>query len=72
MSRPDSIEVRPALYVQKARPDIYTVLLIVAFVAIVIACVCLWLDLDGYEWAKSAPRAELLPSCSRSVTTFSA
>lgn len=70
MSRPDSTEVRTALFVPKARPDIYTVLLIVAFVAIVIACVCLWLDLDGYEWQRSAPRAELVPSGSRSVTTF--
>lgn len=61
MSQPDSTEVRPSLYVQKPKPDVYTTMLAIALVAIIIAIICLALELNAYNWELNAPRAELLP-----------
>lgn len=67
MSPPDSTEPRPGLYVAKPRPDIYTVLLIAALVALVVACVCLYLELSAYEWTTTAPRAQIVPTAAPAV-----
>ena len=36
--------------VEKPRPDIYTVLLVLSLVAIVIGCLCLYLEMRAYDF----------------------
>ena len=59
MSLPDSksADASRGVFVEKQRANIFTVLLIVALVAIVIGCLCLYGELAAYNFdvgAKSA------------------
>jgi len=36
--------------VEKPRANIYTVLLAIALTAILIGCLCMYFELDAYEW----------------------
>jgi hypothetical protein len=38
------------VYVQKPKADIYTVMLAIALVAILVACVCLFLEMRAYNY----------------------
>ena len=38
-----------AVVVEKPKADIYTVMLILSFVAIVIACICLYAEMKNYD-----------------------
>ena len=42
------------IVVEKRKADIYTVLLALSFVAVVIASVCLSLEMAAYDWDMSA------------------
>jgi hypothetical protein len=39
----------PGVVVQKPKSDIYTTMLFLSFIAIVIACLCLWLEMRAYN-----------------------
>jgi hypothetical protein len=45
--------------VQKPRSDIYTTLLFLSFIAIVIACLCLWLEMRTYNFDFKASEAQV-------------
>jgi hypothetical protein len=36
--------------VEKPKANIYTALLVLSFVAIVVACICLYAEMNAYEW----------------------
>jgi hypothetical protein len=59
MSQLGSTERGPGIAVQKPRPDIYTVLLGLALTAILIAIICLVLELGRYGWDYKAASARL-------------
>lgn len=50
MSQADSTDSPRGVYVQKPKADIYTVMLAIAFVAILVACVCLFLEMKAYNY----------------------
>lgn len=50
MSPADSTDAPRGVYVQKPKADIYTVLLAIALVAILIACVILYLEMSAYNF----------------------
>ena len=50
MSPPDSKLTSRGVYVEKPRFNVYTMMLMLSFVAIVIACVCLSKELQMYNW----------------------
>ncbi len=54
MSLPDSKLAEPepqrAVVTQKPRANVYTAMLALAFVALVIGCVCLAAELNAYNW----------------------
>lgn len=62
MSPPDSTESRPGIYVAKPKPDVYTVLLAIALVAILIAVICLVLELVDYGGQVNPPPVSMIPS----------
>ena len=39
----------PGVVVQKPKSDVYTTMLFLSFIAIVIACLCLWLEMRSYN-----------------------
>ena len=39
----------PGVVVQKPKSDVYTTMLFLSFIAIVIACLCLWLEMRAYN-----------------------
>ena len=45
--------------VQKPRSDIYTTMLFLSFIAIVIACLCLWLEMRTYNFDFKASEAQV-------------
>lgn len=45
--------------VQKPRSDIYTTMLFLSFIAIVIACLCLWLEMRTYNMDIKASEAQV-------------
>ena len=57
MSQPSSANTpRAAVQTQKQKTNVYTVMLFLSFVAIVLACVLLWLELKqwgDYPWWKT-------------------
>lgn len=61
MSPPDSTESRPGIYVPKPKPDVYTVLLAIALVAILIGVICLVLELVDYGGQIKPPPVSMLP-----------
>lgn len=50
MSQPDSTEPRPGIYLPKAKPDIYTIMLAIALFAILVAIICLLLEMKAFQW----------------------
>ena len=48
MSRLDSSNPQ-GVVVQKPRSNIYTTMLFLSFIAIIIACLCLWLEMRAYN-----------------------
>jgi hypothetical protein len=49
VSQPDFGSVSPGgVYVKKQKPNIYTVLLVVALVALLLGCLFLWLEISAY------------------------
>jgi len=66
MSQLDSTDPR-GVYVPKPRWDIYTSLLLVAFLAIIIAIVCLCLEMSRYEWQMKATGVAM--NIARTVST---
>ncbi len=56
MSQPasKSADATRGVVVEKPKTNIYTVLLILSFVAIVIGCVFLSLEMKAYDWAIKA------------------
>jgi hypothetical protein len=44
VSPPDLTDVNRGVVVQKPKSDVYTWLLLVALLAIILACVCLWIE----------------------------
>ncbi len=59
MSQLGSTDRGPGIAVQKPRPDIYTVLLGLALTAILIAIICLVLELGRYGWDYKAASVRL-------------
>jgi hypothetical protein len=39
----------PGVVVQKPKSDVYTTMLFLSFIAIIIACLCLWLEMRAYN-----------------------
>jgi hypothetical protein len=39
----------PGVVVQKPKADVYTTMLFLSFIAIIIACLCLWLEMRAYN-----------------------
>ncbi len=50
----DAPEAKSGVVVEKPKANIYTVLLALSFVAVVIACVCLSLEMAAYDWDMKA------------------
>lgn len=72
MSPQDSTDPGRGVVVQKPRADIYTALLGVALVAVLLAIVCLCLEMARYKWdmkasGVGAPSASALPGESRAA-----
>jgi uncharacterized membrane protein len=44
VSPPDLTDVNRGVAVQKPKSDVYTWLLLVALLAIILACICLWIE----------------------------
>ncbi len=45
---------------RKPRADVYTVLLIIAMIALLVGILCLWAEMDAYEWKlKGGPRVSV-------------
>jgi hypothetical protein len=59
MSQLGSTDRGPGIAVQKPRPDIYTVLLGLALTAILLAIICLVLELGRYGWDYKAASVRL-------------
>jgi hypothetical protein len=63
VSPPESTEApRPGIYVAKPKPDVYTVLLAIALVALLIGVICLVLELVDYGGQVKPPPVSMLPS----------
>ncbi|MBX3411367.1 MAG: hypothetical protein KF708_01525 [Pirellulales bacterium] len=77
MSQADSTDTPRGVYVQKPKADIYTVMLAIALVAILVACVCLFLEMRAYNYDIKATEGKFrgamlrhsLPVASRSLTS---
>ena len=62
MSQLGSTEKGPGIPVPKPRPDIYTVLLGMSLTAILIAIICLVLELGRYNWDYKATNVRFAPA----------
>ena len=49
----------PGVVVQKPKSDVYTTMLFLAFIAIIIACLCLWLEMRAYNMDIKANEARV-------------
>ncbi len=49
----------PGVVVQKPKSDIYTAMLFLSFIAICIACLCLWLEMRAYDMDIKATSAQV-------------
>lgn len=47
--------------VQKPKSDVYTVMLVIAFLALALGIVCLVLEMDAYNWEYKGPPAGAAP-----------
>ena len=59
MSQADSTNAPRGVYVQKPKADIYTVMLAIALVAILVACVCLFLEMRAYNYDIKATEGKM-------------
>jgi hypothetical protein len=57
VSLPDLTDPTRGIVVQKPRADVYTWLLLVALIAIIIACTFLGMELNRYNWDYKAAGA---------------
>lgn len=57
MSPPDSTERIRASSGPRPKPDVYTVFLVIALVAVLIGCVCLFLEFRSYNYDAGASAA---------------
>lgn len=57
MSPADSKLTNRGVYVEKPRFNVYTMMLMLSFVAIVVACLCLSAELKMYDWDYQAQSA---------------
>lgn len=70
MSPPDSADKRPGISVPKAKNDIYTVMLGIALLAIIIACILLWMEMARYEYKFKVSRlVSPAPAAAQHVAT---
>ena len=60
MSPQGSAEV----YVKKPKTDVYAAMLFIAFVALVIGCVCLYMEMDRYNFKFKRTEVTPLPAVS--------
>jgi hypothetical protein len=49
----------PGVVVQKPKSDVYTTMLFLSFIAIIIACLCLWLEMRAYNMDIKANEARV-------------
>ena len=62
MSQPDSkADAARGVYVEKPRANIYTMLLVLSFLAICAACLCLHGELSAYNYDTKAQGAKVAP-----------
>jgi uncharacterized integral membrane protein len=61
VSSTDSTE-KPAVY-RKPQADVYTVLLVIALLAIIVSCVFLCLYMADYNWIFKGPKVSLQGGC---------
>jgi hypothetical protein len=52
----------PGVVVQKPKSDVYTTMLFLSFIAILIACLCLWLEMRSYNMDIKATEGRVTPS----------
>lgn len=57
MSTPSYADPGRGVYVEKPKSNVYTVLLALALLALIIACVFLLLEMNAYEFDRRAPAA---------------
>ena len=67
MSQLGSSDKGPGIPVPKPKPDIYTVLLGLALTAILIAIICLVLELGRYNWDYKATNVRFAPAPMASI-----
>lgn len=63
----------PGVVVQKPKSDVYTTMLFLSFIAIIIACLCLWLEMRAYNMdikATGVSRVERLGSRAEAVAAL--
>ena len=49
------------VYVERQRANIYTMMLVIALLAITVACACLWAEMNDYNWDVRAAGAKVTP-----------
>jgi hypothetical protein len=54
LGSPSSDPSQKGVVVEKPKANIYTVLLVLSFIAIVIACLCLYLEMQAYNFEVKA------------------
>ncbi len=57
MSTPSYADSGRGVYVEKPKSNVYTVLLALALLALIIACIFLLLEMNDYEFDRRAPAA---------------
>jgi hypothetical protein len=50
------------VFVQKQRANVYTMLLVIALLEIVVGCLCLYLQMNTYQFKVKVPQGALLSS----------
>lgn len=57
-------ELKPegrGVFVQKQRANVYTVMLVVALVEILVGCLCLYLQMNVYQFKVKVPQSAVAP-----------
>lgn len=49
-AKADKAAAARSIVIEKPKANIYTALLVLSFVAIVIGCICLYAEMNAYEW----------------------
>jgi hypothetical protein len=58
-------ELKPegrGVFVQKQRANVYTMLLVIALLEIIVGCLCLYLQMNVYQFKVKVPQAALVSS----------